>query len=95
MSDDDLPLEACWNYRESAGEVLVMACGVLIGDGATLDELPATVSGTMPCGAEFSYTRDSIPRESTPCPCGDSREWLVKWVTPKGGGAIGLDWWLR
>jgi len=34
----------------------------------------------MPCGYVLIYPDfDSIPTEDTPCPCGDTGHWLVKY----------------
>lgn len=34
----------------------------------------------MPCGTRSSYqTRDDIPSESVPCPCGDASHWVIRY----------------
>ncbi len=34
----------------------------------------------MPCGRTVNYqTYEDIPAESTPCPCGNPKHWLIKY----------------
>ena len=35
----------------------------------------------MPCGQSVKYeSLSDIPKEDTPCPCGNSKHWLVKYL---------------
>ena len=41
-------------------------------------EFPFAVE--LPCGEVFQYeSKDDLPDEDTPCPCGDESHWAVKY----------------
>jgi hypothetical protein len=46
-----------------------------------VDDAFVFLSITMPCGQKVEYEKSSdIPFESVPCPCGDPKHWLIKYV---------------
>ncbi len=43
--------------------------------------LPYLVNVALPCGNRAIWRKwDEIPKHNTPCPCGDPRHWLIKYV---------------
>ena len=46
----------------------------------TLDTISFPFAVEMPCGEMLRYeSRDDLPDEDTPCPCGDESHWAVKY----------------
>jgi hypothetical protein len=36
----------------------------------------------MPCGFKFNVLDELVHGSDVPCPCGDLKHWLVRWVKP-------------
>ena len=53
----------------------------LISLGADYDPSKPLWELRMPCGNVSRYGNpDDFPLEDVPCPCGDPKHWLVRWV---------------
>ena len=68
-------------WEEAMPQIRAELLSKLKESGVDIDSAFHFCTITMPCGNVVSYkTFEDIPRQDTPCPCGDPKHWLVRYV---------------
>ncbi len=66
-----------WHGTRSAGILIRVPYAESVDEAIQTFVFP--ICHKLPCGNEMRYMQpEDVPRQTTPCPCGDTNHWFVK-----------------